>query len=162
MQIIDRFLWRFVDAVLFLAVIGMVVLISVQVASRLAGNSMAWTEELARFLFIWTAWLGMASGFRHGLHPSISILSACVPKAFLAVLRFLPPVCGVVFFCVVFWFSLDLFFQQLRFGEISAILQIGMWVTTLPLVIGSALAIVGAVVQAVVYDPYADLAGEKP
>ena len=46
----------------FVIVLGLLVTVSCQALSRLTGASAPWTEELSRFLFIWTAFLGMASG----------------------------------------------------------------------------------------------------
>ena len=60
----DRLIWRIVDGAILVAVLGMVALISLQVGSRLAGVSVPWTEELSRFMFIWTIWMGLAASFR--------------------------------------------------------------------------------------------------
>lgn len=79
MKWIDRLLWRVVDTVIAVSVLGMVMLIALQVGSRLAGASIAWTEELSRLLFIWTIWLGLGTGFRHGAHPSLSVLTSSCP-----------------------------------------------------------------------------------
>lgn len=152
----ERAIWLVVDIAIFCAVLGMVVLIVLQVVSRLAGNSFSWTEELARFLFIWTVWLGMASGFRRGYHPSLSLLSPFVPSRAQLMLRLLTPACAALFFGLVGRFGYDLLVQQVRFGEISPILQVGMWLATLPLLFGSGLAILGSFLRALEFDPYAD------
>jgi TRAP-type C4-dicarboxylate transport system permease small subunit len=63
-------------------------------------------------------------------------------------------------FGAVGWHGLMLLKQQIRFGEQSPIMQVGMWWATLPLVIGSALAILGAVIEGYSgsdNDPAADL-----
>lgn len=147
MKVLDRYIWKAVDGAIFCAVFGMVVLIATQVATRMIGHSAPWTEELSRFLFIWTTFLGMATGFRHGNHPSMELLLAYFPDAVVRLLRLLTPVCAVVFFGIVCWFGLILIQQQIRYGEISPSLQIGMWVTTLPLILGSALASIGAIMH---------------
>lgn len=147
MKVFDRYIWKAVDGAIFCAVFGMVILIATQVVTRMIGQSAPWTEELSRFLFIWTTFLGMATGFRHGNHPSMGVLLACLPDAAVRVLRHLTPICALVFFGIVCWFGLGLIQQQIRFGEISPSLQVGMWVTTLPLILGSALAPLGAVMH---------------
>lgn len=147
MKVFDRYVWKTVDGAIFCAVFGMVILIATQVVTRVIGQSAPWTEELSRFLFIWTTFLGMATGFRHGNHPSMGILLGCFPDAVVRALRHLTPICALVFFGIVSWFGLTLIQQQIRFGEISPSLQIGMWVTTLPLIIGSVLAPIGAIMN---------------
>ncbi len=147
MKVFDRYIWKAVDGAIFCAVFGMVVLIATQVATRVFGHSAPWTEELSRFLFIWTTFLGMATGFRYGNHPSMELLLGCFPNAVVRILRYLTPACAVVFFGIVCWFGLILIHQQIRYGEISPSLQVGMWVTTLPLILGSALAPIGAILH---------------
>ncbi|MBT2786356.1 MULTISPECIES: TRAP transporter small permease [unclassified Halomonas] len=148
MKKFESWVWRLLDAMIFVTVVGMVVLITLQVGSRWLGGSLAWTEELSRFLFIWTIWLGMAAGFRQGQHPSLNFLSAISPPRIQPLLRILQAVAAAAFFSIVCWYGVKLIQQQLRFGEVSAILQLGMWLTTVPLVMGSALAIFGALMHA--------------
>ena len=53
----------------------MVVLIFVQIVSRvLIGSSFSWTEEVARYLMIWVAFLGAGFAFQYGAHMSIEVL----------------------------------------------------------------------------------------
>tara|TARA_R110001583_G_scaffold195426_2_gene373205 strand:- start:65248 stop:65760 length:513 start_codon:yes stop_codon:yes gene_type:complete len=148
MQFIDKIIWRAVDAVILLAVISMVVLISLQVVSRFTGHSVTWTEELARFLFIWTVWLGLAAGFRNGQHPALNFLIVLIPTAFRRIYRLIPAVCAMILFGIACWQGWNLLIQQISFNERSATLQVGMWLATLPLVIGSGLAIFGAALNA--------------
>ncbi len=148
MKQFEYWIWRLLNAIIFVAVIGMVLLIALQVGSRWLGGSLAWTEELSRFLFIWTIWLGMAAGFRQGQHPSLNFLSAISPPRLQPLLRLLQAAAAAVFFSIVCWYGVNLVQQQLRYGEVSATLQLGKWLTTVPLVLGSALAILGALMHA--------------
>ena len=38
----------------------MVIIIFVQVIMRKAGNSLSWSEELGKFLFVWISWMGIS------------------------------------------------------------------------------------------------------
>jgi TRAP-type C4-dicarboxylate transport system permease small subunit len=143
----DRLLWRSVDVAILIAVLGMVCLIALQVGSRFVDASVPWTEELSRFLFIWTVWLGLAASFRAGAHPSLDILSMAAPDRLRFIFRAVQVVATVMLFAAVSWHGLRLLRQQIVFGEQSPILQVGMWVATLPLVLGAALSILGAVVD---------------
>lgn len=144
---IDGLIWRMIDAAILLAVLGMVGLITLQVASRLVGFSAPWTEEMSRFLFIWTIWMGLAASFRAGAHPALELVPATAPAALLRFMRVLRVGATAILFAAVGWHGLTLLLQQVRFGEQSPIMQIGMWWATLPLVIGSVLAILGAVIE---------------
>lgn len=143
----DRLIWRAVDGAILVAVLGMVALISLQVGSRLAGVSVPWTEEMSRILFIWTIWMGLAASFRTGAHPSLQLIPETAPRPLLRVMRAAQLLACVTLFAVVGWHGWQLLNQQIRFGEQSPILRVGMWWATLPLVIGSVLAILGAVLD---------------
>lgn len=54
----------------------MVIIIFVQVIMRKAGNSLSWSEELGKFLFVWISWMGISLGQREGEH--IKITSRCL------------------------------------------------------------------------------------
>lgn len=41
--------------------------------------SFAWTEEAARFMMIWTVFLGAGLALRHGLHVAVTLLPEAVP-----------------------------------------------------------------------------------
>lgn len=150
MKTIDRWIWLLADFVMLLAITGMIVLISLQVGSRLLGSSVPWTEELSRFLFIWTIWFGIAASFRKGQHPTVTMLTELVTsRAAVCVLSLIPALASAALFAIVAFYGWELLAQQLRFGESSPILRVGMWLATLPLVIGSVLAVLGALIQGV-------------
>ena len=145
---LDQTIWRLVDGCLLLAILAMVLTIAVQVMSRVINYSTPWTEELSRFLFIWTAFLGMATGFRSADHPRVEFLVARLPLVLATPARLLTPICAVVFFGIAGRFGYLLMLQQVRFGEISPAMGIGMWAITLPIVLGSLLSILGSVTSA--------------
>lgn len=144
---IDKLIWRIVDLTILLAVLGMVVLISLQVGSRLVRFSVPWTEELSRFLFVWTIWMGLAASFRTGAHPTFQLVPGTAPRPVRLVMRAVQTGAVAILFGAVGWHGLGLLQQQIRFGEQSPILQVGMWWATLPLVAGSVLAILGALID---------------
>jgi TRAP-type C4-dicarboxylate transport system permease small subunit len=147
---IDRLIWQAVNWLLFVAVAALFVVVSCQAASRLFGFIAPWTEELARFLFIWTAFLGMATGFRYGEHPRITVLTDALPGT----LRWWVPaalsaVATTLLFVIVGWYGAQLLMQRITFGETSPVLGVGMWIATLPVVLGSILAVIGGLLEVV-------------
>ena len=54
----------------------MTVLIFVQVVMRYVfSNSLAWTEELSRYLFLWSIWLGASYGVKTKTHVKLTVLT---------------------------------------------------------------------------------------
>jgi TRAP-type C4-dicarboxylate transport system permease small subunit len=75
-----------------LLLVGLVVVVFAQVALRyLTYQPLAWTEEVARYLFIWLSLLGAAAGGRRGAHFAVDFLARRTPgpagQAFRAALR---------------------------------------------------------------------------
>lgn len=58
----------------------MVVVIFAQVIMRYVfNNSLYWSEELGKFLFVWISWLGISLGEREGEHIKITMLTGRLP-----------------------------------------------------------------------------------
>ena len=63
------------ENLLFFALLFSVFLIFVQVVMRYVfGRSLSWSEELARYLFIWYTWIGTSLAVRKRRHIRIEIL----------------------------------------------------------------------------------------
>ena len=147
-------------ALILVTVLSMVALITMQVGSRLWGSSITWTEELSRFLFVWTIWLGLAASFRTGSHPSLDLLPTTTNAKFRFASRLIPAIATSALFMAVGFYGWRLLQQQIAFGEQSAALEIGMWWITLPIVLGSALGVLGTLTYAGVARPE-DLIAER-
>ncbi|MDD4572517.1 MAG: TRAP transporter small permease [Clostridia bacterium] len=66
---------KFEEVLLILSLVVTVCLIFWQIVMRWVFNdSLTWSEELARYLFIWQIWLGTSIGFRDDKHISITII----------------------------------------------------------------------------------------
>jgi len=70
-RLLDRLEFWFIA----LACAAIVVLVFLGVLSRFVfAHPMAWSEELARYLFLWAALVGAASGCRNNQHGGIPLL----------------------------------------------------------------------------------------
>ena len=58
-----------------------VVLITLQVIFRyVLHNSLSWSEELARYMFVWQTWIGVSYSARNGSHLRITLLRDRLPQ----------------------------------------------------------------------------------
>lgn len=88
-------LGRLNDALLWLcrwSVIGLVAAIAVIVISSVImryifNNSISWSEDAAKFLMVWLAFLGAPLGFRHGAHVAIDLLPPGLPAIARRIVR---------------------------------------------------------------------------
>ncbi len=71
------------DTCLIAMFAGMVGIIFFQVIMRYVFNdSLSWSEELGKFLFVWVSWLGISIGHRRNEHIRITLLVDKLPYKF--------------------------------------------------------------------------------
>lgn len=68
------------ETVIGLVLATMLVTIIAQVFARYVANyPLAWTEELARYLFVWLVFLGASQAMRHGEHIAVGLIADALP-----------------------------------------------------------------------------------
>lgn len=66
---------------LFLLLAGMTLVLGIQVFYRFVlNNSLTWSEELARFMFIWSAFLSIGFCLKEGISLKIDTVITLFPK----------------------------------------------------------------------------------
>lgn len=99
-KILHRIIVVFGDAVMLLMIFCCVL----QVVTRFVFNdSLTWTEELARFSFIWVSFLGAALCVEQDSHARISILSDALPKVLQSALYYAGHVIVIICSGVMIW-----------------------------------------------------------
>ena len=78
----------------------MVIIIFVQVIMRKAGNSLSWSEELGKFLFVWISWMGISLGQREGEHIKITMLTDRLPFRLAQIVNIIS---DIVVQCALCW-----------------------------------------------------------
>jgi TRAP-type C4-dicarboxylate transport system permease small subunit len=67
--------------VLMISLALMVIVIFSQVVMRYVfNNSLSWSEEFARYLFVWFSWLGVSAGVKDSEHLRVEFLSMGLKK----------------------------------------------------------------------------------
>ena len=75
---IDKNLERWV---MFLLLAGMTLVLGIQIFCRFVlNNSLTWSEELARFMFIWSTFLSIGFCLKEGISLKIDTLISLFPK----------------------------------------------------------------------------------
>ena len=104
----------------------LVVPVSLQILSRLTGliPSYIWTEELARFLFIWMVMIGAMIGVREGSHFEVDLLPRLGPRL-NALIRIVSQLFVLMFALVFIWWGIA--FTRFGWDQLSEIAELPMW-----------------------------------
>jgi TRAP-type transport system small permease protein len=121
-------LWygRLLSWLLVASVAILVVPVSLQIFSRYTALIPAyiWTEEMARFFFIWSIMLGAMVGIREGTHFVVDLWPPLQPRAQAAV-RLVASVFVLVFALVFVWWGID--FTRFALDRISELAELPLW-----------------------------------
>ncbi len=105
--------YRLLDWLLAATVGILVIPVTVQMVARFTEwiPHWIWTEEMARFLFIWMVMLGAMVGIRDGSHFDVDVWPELKPRA-NALLRIVSNVFVLLFALVFIWYG----FKFVQFG----------------------------------------------
>jgi TRAP-type C4-dicarboxylate transport system permease small subunit len=100
--------------------------VSLQIFSRYTAliPSYIWTEEMARFFFIWSIMLGAMVGIREGTHFVVDLWPTLAPRP-QAALRLVASVFVLAFALVFLWWGID--FTRFAFNRISELAELPLW-----------------------------------
>jgi TRAP-type C4-dicarboxylate transport system permease small subunit len=132
--------WKIIDRIFFwlsvLTLGGMTLLIFIQVIFRYALNSpLAWTEELARFLFIWMTFVAGVVAARRGQHIGVELIVNMLPSIGRKAIGIFAHLVTTVFFGIISYYCISLW-DKLNVQR-SPALTIPMSFVYLGIVLGS-------------------------
>lgn len=104
----------------------MVVLIFLQVVMRQFDNSLSWSEELARYAFIWLVYIGISYGVKKQRHIKVDIILLLLKEKGQTILTIIANLFFIAFALFVIRYGFDIAMKLLDFGQKSAANQIPM------------------------------------
>jgi len=91
----------------FLAMLmaGMVAIVSAQVWYRfILNNPLSWSEEAARYLFVWISFMGAAAGVRYQVHLGIDLMEKILPAgSYRIVVIIVNLIIQVFLLMIIYW-----------------------------------------------------------
>ena len=117
---------RLLSWLLAFSVAVLMIPVSLQIFSRYTQLIPAyiWTEEMARFLFIWMVMIGAMIGVREGSHFEVDVWPTLGAKA-TAALQLASGVCILVFALVFVWAGWE--FTQFAWNRVSELADLPLW-----------------------------------
>ena len=117
---------RFLRWLLVIAVGVLIVPVSLQIFSRYTAliPSYIWTEEMARFLFVWMIMIGAMLGIYEGRHFEVDVWPRLAPRPHAA-LRLVSNLAVLVFAIVFVWAGY--IFTKFAWNRISELAELPLW-----------------------------------
>jgi TRAP-type C4-dicarboxylate transport system permease small subunit len=135
-----------VEAILYLLVIALVVVVAAQVFWRyFLENSLTWSEELARFMFIWVIFLGAEVTLRKKAHIAIDSLVNSLKGIPQLILSLLIDLIIIIFAVIVLYSGIEL--VQATLNQYSSALHISIGLVYSAIPVSMALMIVNLVIS---------------
>jgi len=120
--------YRLLSVLLGLSVGILIVPVTLQMISRFTQwiPAWIWTEEMARFLFIWMVMLGAMIGVRDGSHFDVDVWPELKPRPD-AILRIISMIFVLIFALVFVWYGIK--FVQFGWNQTSELADMPMpWI----------------------------------
>jgi len=116
---------RLLDVLLGISVAALMLPVTIQIIARYTALIPAWiwTEEMARFLFIWMVMLGAMIGVREGTHFEVDVWPQLSDRG-NALLRIVTYAFILVFACVFVWYGIR--FVQFGWNQSSELAEMPM------------------------------------
>ncbi len=119
---------KFEEYVLVASLIFTLALLFMQVVMRYVfQSSLSWSEELARYIFLWQIWLGTGLAVKHKKHIRVDVLMNYLSPAKQRILNDFVVVVWIGFIAYLAYVSFDLTARQFMLNQLSPALQVPMW-----------------------------------
>ena len=106
------------------------------------GHSLSWSEELARYLFLWQIWLGVSYAAKNRTHLRITVVRDCLSETKRRVLEVAVTLVWLGFAVFVTIQGFNLAFKIGAFGQTSAAMRLPMVYAYLSVPVGCLLMII--------------------
>lgn len=137
-------IWDHLEEIILLPLISFcVLLIFFQVIMRyVMQNSLSWSEELARYMFVWQLWLGSSYAAKNKTHLRITMIRDRLGDKAQKAVDLLVFVVWIAFAAVVTYKGFELAFTIGSYGQKSTALGLPMMYAYLAVPVGSGLMII--------------------
>ncbi|WP_071705938.1 TRAP transporter small permease [Murdochiella vaginalis] len=142
MKRIFKWIDEYLEVALGIAILSvMTIVIFIQVLARYVfQNSLSWSEELARYLFIWAIYLGISYGCKMSTHIKLDIMTKILPKKYHKIFDIIGNIVFAIFAIYIAFTGWELVTKQGLLNRTSPALGLPMQVVYAAPVVGMALS----------------------
>lgn len=120
----------------------MVAVIFMQVVMRQFDSSLSWSEELARYCFIWLVYIGISYGVKKDRHIKVDVMLLVLKNKGKLILTIIANLLFIAFAVFVIRYGYDIASQLLAFGQKSPANQIPMGLIYMATPVGMGLTLI--------------------
>lgn len=122
---------------------AMSIIIFIQVVFRyILKASLPWSEEVSRYLLVWTTFFGGAYGVKTGAHIGVEAFTLLLPEKYRKILSIFITLCSMVLCVFIFKYGMMIVKSQLTKGQVSPAMRIPMGYVYLAIPVGMVLFII--------------------
>ena len=145
-------LFNFEEALIVIMFPIMCILVLLATFTRYTGlfvTKFTWCEELARYLMIYIAYLGVGVGAKRGMHYNMTVVVGLLPYKAQKYAGLVASVITVIFLGVVSYLAFQFVARQYAVGQLSASLRLPVWIVYSAIFIGLTDMMVRTAIKAV-------------
>jgi TRAP tripartite ATP-independent transporter, periplasmic protein len=134
------------ETILLILLVLMTCIMGVQIVSRYVfQNSLTWSEELVRYMFVWSAFLGVPFCIKHGLSIKVDQFRNLFPIPLQKVLMYIDKIIIFLLFLVLFIYSFTVIKATYLSGQTSPAMQLPMWTVQISVTVSSLLSMIRSI-----------------
>ena len=134
------------ETILLILLVLMTCIMGIQIVSRyIFQNSLTWSEELVRYMFVWSAFLGIPFCIKHGLSIKVDQFRNLFPIPLQKILMYIDKIIIFFLFLVMFIYSCLVVKASYLSGQTSPAMQIPMWMVQISVCISSLLSMIRSI-----------------
>lgn len=139
-----RKIWEnFEEYILIASFCFVVPLLFLQIVMRYVfSNSISWSEELARYIFLWQIWLGASYAVRKQKHIRIDVIKSKLSTKNTLILEMVVTIIWIAFCGFLAWKGGELTAKILRLKQYSPALHLPMGIPYLSVPVGAGLMVI--------------------
>lgn len=131
------------QTILVILLILMTIIMGIQITSRYVfGNSLSWSEELTRFLFVWSAFIGVSYTTKKGTSIRITNLIDVFPKNIQKIFNLISDIILAIFFLALTVYGYQVVLSTMASNQVSAAMGVPMWIVNASVFIGGLLSLI--------------------
>lgn len=149
--------------IMIIAMTLMVIVIFLATLFRFLGkNLIPWSEEAARYLFIWIVLIGMSSGIRDNTHYSVDAFVQGRSEKIKKILVLIRTIIMFAVISILAFYSIQMVLKIKAIGSITPSMQIPMWIAYLAIPLGFILVLLRIIQSTFFKETIKDVEEEVP